>query len=128
MLLADDHPGSEEQLHIAMTRACVELMANAIKPRLADRAFTVGLVSALDLLLRATPSQVMAGLSLAPELVDALVGHTGVLGVILSDVLAWEVGGGELHPRAGLELAVMEKLYIEALLWANEVCEVLSVS
>ena len=128
MLLADDHPGSEEQLHIAMTRArMAELMAGELQPRVVDRAFTVGLVSALDLLLRAPLSEVMAGLSLAPELVDALVGRAGVLGLILGDVLAWETGGGGLQPRAGLDLAGMEKVYIEALMWSNEVCEVLDI-
>jgi c-di-GMP-related signal transduction protein len=128
MLLADDHPGSEEQLHIAMTRArMAELMAASLQPRAADRAFTVGLISALDLLLRAPLSEILGGLSLAGELVDALVSRTGLLGHILSDVLAWEVGGGELHPKAGLDLAAMEKAYIEALMWANEVCQVLDV-
>jgi EAL and modified HD-GYP domain-containing signal transduction protein len=128
MLLADDHPGAEEQLHIAMTRArMAELMAAILKPRAADTAFTVGLVSALDLLLRANLSDVLSGLALAGELEEALVNRTGFLGRILSDVLSWELGGGALQFQAGLDLAGMEKVYIEALMWANEVCQVLDV-
>lgn len=129
MLLSDAKEGSDEQLRIAMTRArMAELMATALRPRLTDRAFTVGLVSALDLLLQVSLEQVLDGLSLSRELVDALISHGGTLGRILEDVLAWEFGGGELQLKAGLDLAGMEKAYIEALLWANEVCGVLDLA
>jgi c-di-GMP phosphodiesterase len=127
MVLADDHPGCQEQLHIAMTRArMAELLAATLQPRMADRAFTVGLVSALDLLLGAPMSQVLAGLSLASELVDALVNRTGMLGRILSDVLAWERGAGDVRGKAGADPARMEKMYIEALVWANEASDALN--
>jgi EAL and modified HD-GYP domain-containing signal transduction protein len=126
MLLSDVRQGSDEQLRIAMTRSrMAELVAMALRSPLVDSAFTVGLVSALDLLLRVPLQQVMDGLSLSTELVEALVSRTGVLGHILTDVLAWEVGGGDLQPQAGLDLAGMEKAYIESLGWANEVCSVL---
>ena len=92
-----DPTGSGERLKIAMTRArMAELMAETIDRRLADSAYTVGLVSALDLVLQATPLQVIKGLSLNAELEDALVGHTGVLGAVLADVLAWGGRGREL--------------------------------
>jgi EAL and modified HD-GYP domain-containing signal transduction protein len=129
MLLSDAREGSDEQLRIAMTRArMAELMATALRPRLTDRAFTVGLVSALDLLLQVPLEQILDGLSLSRELVDALISHGGTLGRIIEDVLAWEFGGGELQLKAGLDLAGMEKAYIEALLWANEVCGVLDLA
>jgi EAL and modified HD-GYP domain-containing signal transduction protein len=128
MLLSDAQGGSEEQLRIAMTRArMAEAMATALRPRLADRAFTVGLVSALDLLLHATMSEVLDTMSLSNELVDALVERSGMLGKILTDVLAWETGGGPMEPRSGLDLAAMHKAYVEALVWANDVCQVLDI-
>ena len=69
MLLAGAHEGSDEQFNIAMTRArMAELMALAISPSLGDPAFTVGLVSALDLLLQAPLPTVLEGLSLGAEL------------------------------------------------------------
>ena len=126
MLLSDAHAGSDEQLRIAMTRArMAELMATVLRPLTADRAFTVGLVSALELLLHAPMDEILAGLSLSPELVEALVDHAGPLGRILGDVLSWEVGGGQLEFVAGLDLAEMAKAYLDALIWANEVCQVL---
>jgi EAL and modified HD-GYP domain-containing signal transduction protein len=115
-----------EQLHIAMTRArMAELMAMAEEPRLADPAFTVGLVSALDLLLHAPLSEVVNSLSLSRELEDALLRRAGVLGRVLEDVMAWEVGGQgrRLSPRA--VPADVEARYLQALAWATECCEVL---
>jgi EAL and modified HD-GYP domain-containing signal transduction protein len=129
MLLADAREGCDEQLNMAMVRArMAELMAVALDPRLADRAFTVGLVSALDLLLQAPLKMVLEGLSLDAELEDALLGHGGELGGVLSDVLAWEVGGEQLQSRSGLSLADVAQCYVQALAWATEVCEVLDLT
>jgi len=127
MLLSDGGRGSDEKLRIAMTRArMAELVAGAALPRLIDESFTVGLVSALDILLQAPLEQVLDSLSLADELRDALLEQRGPLGRILADVLAWEVGGGTMEPSSGLDLASVEKAYIEALLWAQETCDVVN--
>jgi EAL and modified HD-GYP domain-containing signal transduction protein len=129
MLLTDADGGSEEQLTLAMVRArMAELMALALEPRLADPAFTVGLVSALDLLLQAPLAMVVESLSLAPELEDALLGHAGALGGVLSDVLAWEVGGQQFRLRSGLGTSDLAQYYLQALAWASEVCEVLDLT
>jgi EAL and modified HD-GYP domain-containing signal transduction protein len=129
MLLADAHQGCDEQLNLAMVRArMAELMALALEPRLADRAFTVGLVSALDLILQAPLPILVGGLSLDPELEDAILGHAGALGGVLSDVLAWEVGGRQFELRSGLGLSDVAKCYVDALAWATEVCEVLDLT
>ena len=129
MLLAGAHEGSDEQFNIAMARArMAELMALAISPSLGDQAFTVGLVSALDLLLEAPLPAVLDGLSLGAELEDALLGHAGLLGDVLSDVLAWELGGKDLGLRSGLGLADVEQCYLGALAWATEVCGALDLT
>jgi EAL and modified HD-GYP domain-containing signal transduction protein len=126
MLLSGGHEGSDEQFNIAMTRArMAELMALAVEPRLVDQAFTVGLVSALDLLLQVPLQTVVDGLSLSSEPEEALLGHTGVLGDILVDVLSWEVGGGDLEMRSRLGAADMEQCYMQALAWSTDVCGVL---
>jgi EAL and modified HD-GYP domain-containing signal transduction protein len=123
MLLSDVHAGSTEQLNIAMARARMcELIALSVEPRLADSAFTVGLVSALDLLLGAPLPRILKDLSLTEELVNALLDHDGRLGRMLADVLAWETGGGELRPQCGLTLDGLEKCYLEALAWSTSVC------
>ena len=129
MLLADAHQGCDEQLNLAMVRArMAELMAMALEPRLADGAFTVGLVSALDLLLQVPLPMVMEGLSLDVELEAALLGHAGAIGGVLADVLAWEVGGGQFELRSGLGLADVAQCYVQALAWATEVCELLDLT
>ncbi|MGA3219714.1 MAG: EAL domain-containing protein [Acidimicrobiales bacterium] len=127
MLLDGAQEGSNERLSIAMTRArMAELMAEPLGARLADSAYTVGLVSALDLLLHAPLPQIIEGLSLSSELEDALLGQTGVLGGVLADVRAWEVGGESFQGCSGTRPAELERCYVQALAWANEVCGVLS--
>ena len=127
MLLSGAHEGCDEQFNIAMTRArMAELMAQEVDPRLTDQAFTVGLVSALDLLLQASLQTILDGLSLDTEPQEALLNHTGPLGAILADVLAWEVGGGDLKPRSSLSPAEVEQCYLQSLAWATDVCGVLA--
>jgi c-di-GMP-related signal transduction protein len=129
MLLAGSSSGATEQLHITMTRARMsELMATRLAPRLADAAFTVGLVSALELLLAAPLPQIVDNLTLADELVDALLNKGGLLGRILADVMAWEMGGEELRLRCGLSLGSLERSYLEALAWSTDVCGLLEDS
>ncbi len=129
MLLDGAGDGSNERLTIAMTRArMAEMMAEPRGPSMADSAYTVGLVSALDLLLHASLTHIVEGLSLSSELEDALLGHTGALGAVLADVMAWEVGGESFHGRSGTRPAELERCYVQALAWANEVCGVLSLA
>jgi EAL and modified HD-GYP domain-containing signal transduction protein len=123
MLLAGSSAGATEQLHIAMTRARMcELMATRLAPRLADSAFTVGLISALDLLLGVPLPSVLDNLVLTEDLVEALLHQGGLLGHILADVVAWELGGDDLRLRCGLSLSSLERSYLAALAWATEVC------
>jgi c-di-GMP-related signal transduction protein len=129
MLLAGSSSAATEQLHITMTRARMsELMATRLAPRLADSAFTVGLVSALELLLSAPLPQIVDNLTLADELVDALLNKGGLMGRILADVIAWEMGGEELRLRSGLSLGSLERSYLEALAWSTDVCALLEGS
>jgi EAL and modified HD-GYP domain-containing signal transduction protein len=122
MLLAGAHEGSDEQLNIAMTRArMAELLALEVDPHRASSAFTVGLVSALDLLLRSPLSTVMESLTLDSEVADAILWHSGVLGGLLADVMAWEVGAGE-KLSSGVDPAEVEQCYLKALSWASQVC------
>jgi EAL and modified HD-GYP domain-containing signal transduction protein len=112
-----------------MTRArMAELMARVLDPSLADSAYTVGLLSALQLLLHASLAQIVESLSLSNELEDALLEHSGTLGVVLADVLAWEVGGENFQLRSGTAPADLERYYLQALAWATEVCGVLDVA
>lgn len=129
MLLADAHEGCDEQLTIALTRARMsERMAWAAAPQLAEAAFTVGLVSSLDLLLQAPLARVVGELSLAGDLEAALLERAGLLGGILSDVLAWESGGEGFEGRSGLAPNEVEECYLEALAWAGEACQAVAAA
>jgi len=84
MCLEDSREGSAEHLVIAMTRARMcELLAEELHPRLGESAFTVGLVSALDLILETALSNVVANLSLTDEL------RAGLLERAYRGALAW---------------------------------------
>jgi EAL and modified HD-GYP domain-containing signal transduction protein len=129
MLLADAQQGCDEQLILAMVRArMAELITMELDSGLADAAFTVGLVSSLDLLLQVPIRTILNGLTLDPELEDAILSYSGKLGGVLSDVLAWEVGAGEFQGHSGLGLVAVERCYLQALAWAKEVCEVLDLT
>jgi EAL and modified HD-GYP domain-containing signal transduction protein len=129
MLLTDAREGEDEQLNIALTRArMTELMVQKLAPCLVDSAFTVGLVSALDLLLKQPLSMVLKEFALSRELEEALLLRTGLLGTVLTDVLAWEVGGGDLRPGSGFSPAEMAANYLQALKWANETNGVLDLA
>lgn len=126
MLLADSGPASSELLQIAMTRARMcELMADIIAPKRAHSAFTVGLVSALGLLVQTPLEQVVEKLAITDDLRVAVLHHDGLLGHILSDVMAWEVGGADLHPVSGVGPAVVETCYLQALSWSTQTCSAL---
>jgi len=124
MLLAGTHLGPQETIAIAMTRARMcELVALAEKPALRDSAFTVGLVSALDLVLGVSLEEVVHHLAITDDLVDALLHHGGPIGALLADVLAWEVGGEGVRRRGGADLMVLAKAYVDALGWTNDICK-----
>jgi len=116
MLLADSHEGSGEQLRTALTRArMAELMAGALEPGLADPAYTVGLLSALDQVLAAPRWKIVEGLSLTGEVEDALLGQPGLLGDVLADVVAWQLGGGNVDLRSHTSPEDAERFYQQAL-------------
>ncbi|HWE53912.1 MAG TPA: HDOD domain-containing protein [Acidimicrobiales bacterium] len=122
MLLSDAGQAVPEQLCITMTRARLsELLAETAAPALADSAFTVGLVSALDLHLGVPLADIVPELGLDRELVDAVLGHAGPLGAVLADVLDWEVGRRTVL-RCGVGAAPMRRLCADSVAWAGEVC------
>jgi c-di-GMP-related signal transduction protein len=124
MLLSDAGTAVPDQLPLAMTRARLcELIAGAMDPQLADSAFTVGLLSSLELLLSAPLAMILENLALplADELVDALLDRQGRLGLILADAVDWETGQ-PVTLASGLSGAVMMEMCMEAASWADRLC------
>jgi EAL and modified HD-GYP domain-containing signal transduction protein len=96
MLLASSYQGPDELVDLAITRArMTELTAAAVGPHLADSAYTVGLLSALELLLKTPLPKLVGGLCLTAELEGALLDHSGALGHALADVLDREAHPGD---------------------------------
>ncbi|MDA8285918.1 MAG: EAL domain-containing protein [Actinomycetota bacterium] len=120
MLATDTERAPSEQVMIAMTRAKMcELLAGDAYPHLRDEAFTVGMVSALDLLLQAPLREVIVHLGLAPDIVAAAVDLAGPLGRLLGDVVDWERGEPSAGLRTRVELRMAEKGYVAALRWTT---------
>lgn len=121
MLVADARGGAPEQLTIAMTRARhAELLARTACPAQADSAFTVGMLSAMDLLLGLPMTEIVRRVAVTDDLVAALLERSGPLGAVLADVCAWETGSCRLSTGAPHE--EVEASYIEALAWAGDLC------
>ncbi len=98
MLLADSYEGTDELAELAMARARMSelaVLAMELEPRQIDAAFTVGLLSAFDQVLKMPLAKLVEGLSLTAELENALLVRTGVLGRVLAEVLGSEVYPGE---------------------------------
>lgn len=126
MLVADANQGVPEQLTIAMTRArMAELVASWAGLVDQDSAFTVGLLSALDLVLGAPRAEIVSKLAITDDLVEALLEEKGRLGAVLHDVLAWEVGDAAGANRSGLDGQALERRYLAALAYAQSLTDTL---
>jgi EAL and modified HD-GYP domain-containing signal transduction protein len=115
----DDKP--HELLITAMVRAKMcEQLAKLMQQSNSATFFTVGLLSVLDAFMDRPMLDILPTLPLADEIVEALLAHVGMLGAILSGVLAYERGDWEAVQNLGCPSDLLVKTYLEALMWANE--------
>lgn len=118
----DDRPN--EILRTAMTRAKMcELLADKINVPDTDSYFTVGLFSALDILLQQPLPRLLEPLPLSDDIVAALLYRKGLMGDVLSTVLAYEFADWK-HVR--LEQLSTDDIFIaniEAVTWANGIMD-----
>jgi len=119
----EDRPS--EMIHLAMVRGKMcEMLAekSALKPL--ESFFTVGLFSALDILMERDIESVIAPLPLNDEVENALLKHEGLLGDALKCTLAYEIADFEnIHFQKLTE----EDFFIanvEAVSWANMAMDV----
>ncbi|MFP4184149.1 MAG: EAL and HDOD domain-containing protein [Halorhodospira sp.] len=82
-------------------------------------AFTLGLFSGLDAVLDAPLSAICDELPLSEESRCALLEHTGPYGRILAAVLAQEQGEWDRLAATGVSASLVNRLYLEALRWAE---------
>ena len=114
-LLADEGGTPREQLVIAMTRARMcELLARSGGMD-ADRSHTIGLLSAMDLLLNRPLVEVLPATSLDDDVRAALLHRTGPLGTLLDAVVDYETGGTPDLSCLGYSLDQIGEAYDAAL-------------
>ena len=123
MVLAgmDDKPG--ELVRNAMVRASMcERLATKLRatPAAASAAFTVGLLSTLDVLMDQSLEDVVAELPLDAELHGALLERSGVLGALLDCVVAYERCDWARAQVDELTTAQLRDAYVDAVEWATQ--------
>jgi EAL and modified HD-GYP domain-containing signal transduction protein len=120
----NDRPA--EILRTAMTRAKMcELLAEAARIKPIESFFTVGLFSALDLIMQRPLPKLLEPLPLSAEIVSALLYHKGKLGEALSCVMAYEVADWPNVTFAPLNTQEILITNIEAVTWSNIILDVL---
>lgn len=120
----DDRPS--EILRTTMVRAKMcELIAEKINAQNLDSFFTVGMFSALDLLLQRPLPELLKPLPLSSDIISALIKQEGILGQVLSSVLAFEVSDWDNILFADLTSDDILVINIEAVTWAGAIIDTL---
>ena len=115
-----------EILRTAMTRAKMcELLAEAAKIRPAESYFTVGMFSALDLIMQRPLPKLLEPLPLNSDIVAALLYHKGKLGEALTCAMAYEVADWPNAQFSDLNAQDILIANIEAVTWANMIIDTL---
>jgi len=124
MASLDDRPS--EVIHIAMVRGKMcELLAEQANLGQTETFFTVGLFSALDILMEREIPELIGPLPLSEDVVDALLHRKGVLGKALNCVLAYEKSDFDNVAFNDLESNDIFVANVEAVSWANMVVDTL---
>jgi EAL and modified HD-GYP domain-containing signal transduction protein len=114
--------GTTTELHttiLVRARTC-ELLASATGTANASSYFTVGLLSALDIILQVNMNQALEYIPLGPDQKAALLSRSGRLGEALSCVMALESGDEQAARFAGLSIAHISRCYFSAIDWVNQ--------
>ena len=114
-----DRPNHLLELGLTRARLC-ELLALRDGEAEPERAFTVGLFSVVDALLRMPMPQLLQELPFDDRTKDALTDNHGPEGRILAGVLAYESGDFERCTTRGVSLIDIARAYRDALDWTTD--------
>ncbi len=129
IILADIDDKPHELMVTAMIRAKMcEILGKGLGYQSIETFFTVGLFSALELLLDSPIEDILRTLPLSDETAAALVGHEGVLGDALRCVLAYERGHWDDVHCLSLDRSVITDAYLQAIAWAAQADDQLGTS
>ena len=120
----DDRPS--EILRTTMVRAKMcELVAEKIGATNIESFFTVGMFSALDLLLQRPLPELLKPLPLSSEIVSALLEGEGLLGKVLACVIAFEMSDWDKVCIKDIPAEEFTIINIEAITWAGAIIDTL---
>lgn len=121
LLLSEADQKPVELIRAAMIRARMsEILASFLNLEKPQTAFTVGLFSVLDALLDMSLEDIFSQIPLAQDVKQAIVSKEGILGNILSAVIAYEAGNWDLVNCSSLKTEDFQKSYLEAVLWSQK--------
>jgi EAL and modified HD-GYP domain-containing signal transduction protein len=122
-LMGMDLEGKSPELFVIMlTRARLcELMAKQAKLDNPSGYFTIGLLSAIDVLLDAPMDALIEPLPLTAEMKGAITSFDGEAGAVLKTAIALEQGMSDELCFSALSEHDLNHLYLDALGWADEV-------
>ncbi|WP_454061819.1 EAL and HDOD domain-containing protein [Candidatus Nitrospira salsa] len=122
MSLASMEEKPFELLVTATVRAYMcEQLGRALHQDAVEQFFTIGLFSVLDGFFDCALSEVLNSLPLSPEVKDALLDRTGLLGEVLGCVIAFEQGEWQEVKCAQIDPSVIQNAYIEAIEWSTQI-------
>jgi len=114
-----------ELIVISMIRAKMAENIAALVNSDKEVCFTIGLFSVIDALMDQEMGELIEKLPLPENIKLALLRHEGVLGRILSCVIAYENGDWENAVYVDLKDEELQSSFLAALKWANESASVL---
>ena len=113
-LMAGENSAATEQVKIAMTRARMCERLAAVTTSDSDMGYTVGLLSAMDLLLDMPLASVLERASLEENTRTAVLDRSGIHGELLGLVLAYETGEDYQAERLNLTDRQVTGAYLDA--------------
>lgn len=122
--MGDGKPRELVVVPLIRARFCELIAAISHLRARADELFLMGLLSAIDAILDAPMSAVLADIPVPNEIKDALLGQGGQFRDIYEIASNYETGTWELLHKAILRARVKEglvpELFVESLDWANQ--------
>ncbi len=111
-----------ELLKMLLVRArCCELLADSAKLANASSYFTVGLLSALDVVLKLEMTRALELIPLAAAQKAALLHHAGDFGAALASVIALECGDFGAARFQALPFETIRDCYLSAIAWTDNI-------
>lgn len=115
----DDEPVAKIEIALLRARLCEMLAVRAGLP--SDSYFTVGMFSALDLLMQINIDNILVKLPLGDEIKSAILDHQGIQGEALSCTLAIEKADWKNFKFQRLTHREIVDTFRDAVQWTNQV-------